>query len=160
MIDLYEPTDIDAAHAQWKANCGPCSLAAILKKDVNDVRQFLNGFDKRGYMNPTHMKEALHLAGQHFTIKKTIPTFGLAFIQFTGTWTKPGAPIAAAYRHTHWVGVAHPKPFWTFLYDVNIEGGQWVEKMWWEENVLPLIADAHKGADGKYFIRTAIEIIV
>ncbi len=37
---LY-PSDIEEAHELWGANCGPCSLAAVLDLSVSDVRGLL-----------------------------------------------------------------------------------------------------------------------
>ena len=152
---FYAPTDVDAAYDAWGANCGPCALAAILGREVEAVRPFLNGFDKRRYMNPTHMKQSLAAAGCHVTtIGMTTPTHGLAFIQWHGPWTEPGKPIAAAYRHTHWIACAEGQ-----IYDVNADA-LWVPALTWVKAMPVLIREEVKGASGEWYVRSGLEVQV
>jgi len=67
------PPDIQKAHELWGANCGQCSLAAVLDLSVNDVRELLDGFESRGYTNPTHLKAALDTAWPSFNGVGTRP---------------------------------------------------------------------------------------
>ncbi len=45
---LYHPPDVEAAHAVYGANCGPCALAAVLQRPVMAMRPLLDGFEQRG----------------------------------------------------------------------------------------------------------------
>lgn len=142
------PEDIETAADQWNANCGPCSVAAILDRPVSDTRQLLNGFDKRGYMNITHVQEALKAANIVFKGRlKTRPTYGLVFVQWGGHENKPAF---AQYRFTHWIAVAGD-----IIFEVNaphlVSWNEWVA-------VMPKIAQEEGLGDGTFFIRSAIEI--
>lgn len=37
-MTIVHPADIEEAHEQWKANCGPAALAAVLGRSVASVR--------------------------------------------------------------------------------------------------------------------------
>lgn len=103
MSDLYVPTDVDEAYDAWGANCGPCAIAAVLGRQVNDTRDLFEPWP--GYTNPTLIKRAIERADRRWIIsfENTVQN-GLGFVQFEGPWEKGGA--RAAYRHTHWVGLA------------------------------------------------------
>lgn len=142
------PPDVQAAYEAFGANCGPCSLAAILMQPVNAVRPLLDGFDQRKYVNPTHMQAALRKAGLRFqTIGRHLPQYGLVFIQWGGYANKS---IRVQYTHTHWIAVAGQAVF-----DVNMASlTTWKN---WQE-VLPRLMRQHGKGDGTFFVRSGIEI--
>lgn len=140
------PDDIEAA--EW-ANCGPASLAAILDRSLAETKPLLDGFETRGYMNITHVTNALKAAGVAFKSRlKTRPTYGLAFIQWGGHEKKPAF---AQYRFTHWIAVAGE-----MVFDINAP-----ELVSWEEwtSVISVISKDEKWGNGTFFIRSAIEIL-
>lgn len=158
--DLYHPTDAEAAHESWGANCGPVALAAILKRPVAHVRPLLDGFEQRLYMNPTHLRQALLRAGAHVNVRFPVEdiTYGLLFLQWTGPWCQPGVPITAAYRYTHTIGAAVVQKHGMLFYDVNAwydqeTRGAWVPKDCWEREIKPLITNSIHRADGGYYAR-------
>src|SRR5690349_11053969 len=113
----FTASDVDAAHATWRANCAPAALAAILDLTLDEVRP-LFGEHWPGYTTPTMMFEALRRSGkkwQHRAIRDVAtgnppwPRWGLCRVQWHGPWTMPGANQRWAYRHTHWIGVSQGK---------------------------------------------------
>jgi hypothetical protein len=157
--NLYIPPDVDEAYDTWSASCGQAALAAVLRCPAHGVRAYFPGHAERGYTTPTHMGKALDLAQQHWAQIRELSQlcYGLAFVQFTGKWTQPGVPVAAAYRHTHWIGCALMDDGFKIVYDVNWPQG-WVAQVWWEKHTLPLLTAEHKGADGGYYIRWACNV--
>lgn len=155
----YVPTDLDAAYEAWGCNCGPAALAALLGVECEAVRALFPGFEKRRYVNPTHMLQALlQLPGRaDGTINSRNPQrpeFGLLFVQWGGPWLKPGVPIGAAYRHTHWIAVDGEAVF-----DVNAD--TWVSRQDWEDpqsGVAAWIMSHVPRCDGTWSVRTAISV--
>jgi len=149
-MTLYAPSDVDAAYESWGANCGPCSLAAILGVPVADVRQYVNGFDKKRYMNLTDMMAALTAAGRQFDlVPRRFPVHGLAFIQWKGPWD---SHVLRAYQHTHWLGIDGE-----MVYDLNADAS-WVKRDLWKKAMPVLIRDEMKGATGDWYVRKGIEV--
>jgi hypothetical protein len=160
----YNPPDVDAAHAAWKANCGPCALAALLGRPVMAVRDLFPAYPRRPWCNPTQMKAALGAAGARWrltSLKFYWPVTGLAFVQFDGPWCSPEVPVAVAYRHTHWVAVRSrnaPGMGTTLppaVYDAN--AGAWLTRPEWEAEILPLLLAHVEGSTG-WWVRTGIEV--
>lgn len=149
ITDLYYPDDMESAYNEWGANCGPCSLAAVLGEPLSEVRGLFDKFDKLRYCNPTHMQDALaKTAAKYRTGLKVRPKRGLVFVQWGGFET---APIAVQYRHTHWIAVDG-----IVVFEVNAPHlVSWTN---WEEIMPPAMAEEYKRANGTYFIRTAIEV--
>lgn len=146
---MIYPPDIEVAADEWNANCGPCSLAAILNLTLTETRPLLNGFDKRGYMNITHVTDALKAASRSFRARlKTRPQYGLAFIQWGGHEKKPAF---VQYRFTHWIAFDGDTVF-----EVNapelVPWGLW-------QTVMPEIMREEGHGDGSFFIRSAIEVV-
>lgn len=146
-MSLYVPTDIREQHDAWGANCGPFAVAALLGRQVADVRKIFTGWP--GYTNPTTIRTAIMRA--HRTVSKTTLEHvrsGLGFVQFEGPWEKGGA--RAAYAHTHWVALARrtveiaPGEFGgdpvLFVYDTASGGdlGGWLPIEVYSEHVAPL----------------------
>lgn len=126
MTDLYHPPDVAEAHEVWGATCGPCSLAAALRRPVASVFEAVSdpptglpGIDAatfRGWMTIGHMKTAVVRAGAHLDREwspatpraledlLSTPAFAgtrmLACLQWGGPW-----PPRAAARFRHWVAL-------------------------------------------------------
>lgn len=142
----------EAAHQAFRFNCGPASLCAVLGMTPEEIRPHLLDFEQKGYMNPTLMADILHglaipfrrvYACMHKLDNKspTYPRFGLVRIQWGGPWTKPGVPIAARYRKTHWIAT-RPPPLeglhYPEVFDVNALGvGGWLNFHEWSEEMVP-----------------------
>ncbi len=153
-MSLFTPPDVKQCADLWQANCGPCALAAVLGLKVSAVREFFADFDKRQYVNPTHMKAALTAAKVQFSTVKQTPKRGLLFIQWGGF---EKAPIAAQYRQTHWIAVNAG-----LVYEVNAGDdfeGAWVLAREWELVMPKMMLDVlPKQYNGQYSIRTAIQV--
>lgn len=148
---MFTLSDAIAAAEQWGANCGPGALAGVLGLTLDAVRPHLIGFDGKRYTNPTMMRGALDSLGVRYQwtpLKgetKQLPIDGLARVQWAGPWTKAGVPMAARYRHTHWIGAlagygvtqfAAPYPWEVF--DINCMAvGGWVRFREWNDQVVP-----------------------
>lgn len=48
VLTLYAPRDTAKAHDLFGATCGPCSLAAALRREVCEVREAFPTFPARG----------------------------------------------------------------------------------------------------------------
>lgn len=159
MIDsLAEPTDVDEAYREWGAACGPSSLAAALGCDVADVRRLFPGH--RGWVNPTHMLQALSLTGLRHREPRpgeTHPCRGLLFIQFLGPWMAPGVPIAARYKRTHWIAVVRNREAERLVWDCNSTTG-WMLFEQWRSVLVPELIAHNRGSDG-WRVAKAIELI-
>lgn len=154
----YTPPDLEAAYRRWGCNCGPAALAACLQVPCATVRPWFAGFERRRYVNPTHMKEALGYARQvgyfrQYNMCRRLPHYGMAFLQIEGPWEDPGVPIRAAYRHTHWIATAYDQVVW--VYDVNANG--WLTQPGWEEQVMRRILAATPRATG-WRVRSAFDL--
>lgn len=166
---LYTPPDVEEAHEMFGANCGPAACAAVLRRPVMTILPFLGAFRTRQYMNPTHMREALTCAAARYAVVRDPtnapwPFYGLGFVQWTGPWCQPGVPVRAAYRQTHWIGVAQTEDCGMMLYDVNADApdgamGSWVAKRAWQLQILPTITATIPRAYGGWYIRWICQVI-
>ena len=162
------PDEVNAAHNGWGANCGPAAISAVLNLPLTDVRPHMGDFERMGYTNPTLMWAALQSLGADFRQRGRTadgivnwPEFGLARIQWEGPWTKPGVPIRARYRHTHWVGVNAAQQDKIGIFDVNAigNGTGWCSLADWAGTVVPFILDSSvPHADGNWHITHAVEV--
>jgi hypothetical protein len=146
---LYYPQDIDEAWEAYGASCGPCSLAAIASYRVMEVQPYLADYAARGYMNPTHMQDALSaLPGIHrWWNVKGLPAYGLAFIQWGGHEQRP---VKVQYRYTHWIA-CHGD----MIFEVNAPSlVTWTE---WQRIMPRLIQQEGKG-NGTFSIRRGFEV--
>jgi hypothetical protein len=179
--DMLKPRftidDAERAHDEWGANCGPGALAAILGLTLDEVRPHMGDFERKGYTNPTLMLAALDSAGAKWRKRQLgpnrvtggtvtflgFPLYGLARIQWEGPWTKPGVPMAARYRHTHWVGVAHGDSVRDVgIFDINCmnNGTGWVSLENWRDIVVPYILQEYvPRADGGWHLTHVVEIV-
>lgn len=160
--------DVCRANDEWGCNCGPAAVAAIMDMTLDDARPHMSDFEAKGYTNPTTMFAALKNIGRPWreigprdhTVGRPWPTYGLARIQWEGPWTKPGVPMRARYRSTHWVGSASREDGAIGVFDVNAigNGSGWVSLKDWARIVVPSILETFKRADGKWYITHAIEV--
>ena len=166
--------DAQRAHDEWGCNCGPAALAAMCDLTLDEVRRHMGDFEQKHYTNPTLMFRALDSLGARYTraylgekragASLTVrgwPSRGLARIQWEGPWTRPGVPMAARYRQTHWVGALTTPSGNVGVWDVNCmkNGSGWVSVEKWNEILVPwLLAECHPKADGKWHITHAIEL--
>lgn len=161
--------DAERAHEVWGCNCGPGALAAIMGLTLDQVRPHMGDFERKRYTNPTLMFESLDRAGAKWKCRAlgrgidqlSFPTFGLARIQWEGPWTKPGVPIRARYRHTHWVASQRGTDGSLGIFDINCvaNGSGWTPSEAWRDVLVPwLLEECVPRADGKWHITHAVEI--
>lgn len=166
---LRHPTlgDVDRAHNLWGANCGPTAIAAVLNLPLDAVRPHMGDFERKGYTNPTLMWAALKSLDVRFSYRggglgrRNWPNYGLARIQWEGPWTRPGVPMRARYRHTHWIGVNARDRNRIGVFDVNAMGNGtgWCALADWESTLVPIIlAECVPRASGGWHITHAVEI--
>ncbi len=159
----YLPASVTLEDAQraadaWGANCGPGALAAVLGKTLDDVRPHLVGFDLKGYTNPTMMFVALHELGVKWKDVPGWPTNGLVRVQWGGPWMRPGVPIRARYRHTHWIATRLVGDD-LFAFDINGACVGWMPFEEWSGQLAPwLIREAVKRGDGTWTVTHRMEI--
>lgn len=164
---LFSADDARRAFDTWGANCGPGAIAAMCHRTLDELRPLMGDFESRGYTNPSLMFEVLDRIDARYTVRRRggdlivgFPLYGLSRIQWEGPWTRPGVPIAARYRHTHWVGAATIGDR-IGIFDINCleNGSGWVSLPDWEAEVVPyLLAACEPKADGRWHITHTIEI--
>lgn len=150
-----------ARHARgvWGANCGPGAIAAVLALTLEELRPHLLDFERKGYTNPSLMYAVLRGLGVAYTVRMggrdTWPSYGLARVQWEGPWMTAGVPVAARYRHTHWIACAGEQVF-----DINCIGvGGWVPVAEWRDHVVPwLLKQVEPKANGRWHVTHSIEI--
>ena len=157
--------DQERAYDEWGCNCGPAALAAIMGLSLDQVRPHMGDFETKRYTNPTLMFAALDSVGarwRNLGRRCDWPVYGLCRIQWEGPWTKPGVPIRARYRHTHWIAVQHPLHSPTVgIFDVNAlaNGSGWTDEKSWRDNLVPwLLNECVPRANGKWHVTHSIEI--
>lgn len=161
----FNAQDAEAAFDAWGCNCGPGAIAGVLGLTLDAVRPHLPGFDAKRYTNPTMMWAALRGLGARFTVtgsdtaRDTWPRYGLARVQWEGPWTKPGVPIAARYRHTHWVG-SFVADGVEAVFDINaMSAGGWITRACWTDYLVPwLLKEVAPRANGAWHITHSVEI--
>lgn len=157
--------DCRQAYDEWRCNCGPAALAAILGKTLDEVRPACEqvGFASKRYMSPTMMQDAIPLAGGRIAERLRLPLdkriacdtdylpkHGLARIQWGGPWTAKGANPRWAYGATHWIAA-----FDGVVFDVN---GGFMPFEYWEQTIVPAIVASIKRADGEWWITHSWEV--
>lgn len=58
-IARFTVVDADQAYATWGCNCGPGAVAGVLGLMLDEVRQHMGDFERKGYTNPTLMFKTL-----------------------------------------------------------------------------------------------------
>lgn len=166
----FTADDAQRAHDTWGANCGPGALAAILGLTLDEVRPHMGDFERKGYTNPTLMFSALRSIGARWGSKAPTqatgiscwPTWGLCRVQWEGPWTKPGVPIAARYRHTHWIGASQRHGSANVgIFDINCigNGTGWASLDDWNRVVVPwVLRECVPRADGRWHLTHVIEV--
>jgi hypothetical protein len=160
----FSQDDLLRANADWGCNCGPAALAFAVERSLDDVRTAVMdaGFAEKRRTTPTLMQRSLeHLRVRTFAIKPPVrtneggldvetlfnPVVAIVRVQWTGAWTKRGAPVRVLYQHTHWIATWSERGV-PLVFDVN--GG--VQSMHeWESQTVPAILEQHKGSDGGWF---------
>lgn len=161
--------EAQTASEEWGFNCGPGALCAVLGMTPDEIRTHLLDFESKGYTNPTLMLDVLN--GLSVTWKLTYrgddprrmvvwPDFGLVRIQWGGPWTKPGVPMRARYRHTHWVAHDNSRGEHGEVFDINaICCGGWLPFNEWANELTPwLIRQCEPKADGMWWTTHVIEV--
>ncbi|HPA20941.1 MAG TPA: hypothetical protein PLU30_24545 [Verrucomicrobiae bacterium] len=161
-------TEADAIRAAdaWRFNCGPGALCAVLDLTPDEIRPKLAGFERKGYTNPTLMAEILTGCGARFhrVFRSDAPgepfpalRLGLIRIQWGGPWTRPGVPMMARYRKTHWIAARRASQQ---IFDINCMGvGGWIDRHCWTDNWAPWIAGSCvEDSDGTWWPTHAIEV--
>jgi hypothetical protein len=156
--------DVERANDEWGVNCGPAAIAAMNGLTLQELRPHLGDFEQKGYTNPTLMWSVLKSIGARWRLRRDgqqWPRYGLVRVQWEGPWTAPGVPIAARYRHTHWVGAMlaagsdeHS------IFDINcISVGGWVPLAEWSSYVVPwLLKQVEPKASGVWHPTHVVEI--
>ena len=140
-------------------NCGPAALCAVADLLPDEAVSHLRGFDRKGYTNPSMMQQALGELGIKFervyeclglgvARSPIYPSFGLVRVQWAGPWTKPGVPVVARYRHTHWIAASDDMRF-----DINAMCvGGWLPRAEWETQLVPwLLKECEPKATGEWW---------
>lgn len=152
VFGLHEAT---VAAEAWGFNCGPGALCAVLDLTPDELRPKMGDFEAKGYTNPTLMADVLRAHGVRYrqAYRSDAPgrcalAFGLMRVQWAGPWTRPGVPMAARYRQTHWVAMADDEVF-----DINaICVGGWISRHEWETKLAPwLIREACPKGSGEWW---------
>lgn len=162
--------DAERAGDEWGFNCGPGALCALLGLTPDQVRPHIPDFESKRYTNPTMMFRALRSLGVRYETVGPFngegrspewPRFGLARIQWAGPWTKPGVPLRARYRHTHWVASwSHPRltKLPIAVFDVN-DCRHWTTFESWRDVIVPwLIKEVEPKANGEWWITHSLEV--
>lgn len=152
-VRYYVPQDLSIAEVVFGANCGPASLAACLSQEVSDIMRYLPHFEdeNRRYTNLTAMKAALKAAAVKFEVTKcTLPSKGLALIQWTGPWTEKQFFSRWSLLYTHWIAVDGQ-----MFYDLHSKC--WLHHEEWTAKVVPFyLADLPQAAG--WAIKYGIEV--
>lgn len=160
----FTEADVNAANSAWGFNCGPAAICAAL--GLTPAELFARGvedFIAKGYTNPTLMISILQRLGVR-VVRKAWPARsvgvmpllanGLVRIQWSGPWTNPGVPAAAAYRQTHWVAVRD-----TQVFDINAmsEGGWLIVDVWRDQLAPWIVKHCVPRGDGRWWAATVLE---
>lgn len=158
----FNEDDARAANEEWGCNCGPAALAFALQVKLDAVRDKLVGFESRGYVNPSMMREALIGFGKK-TVDIRAPKYeganamfrgpmSLVRIQWTGPWTADGKTAKWAATYTHWICCWRDQDSITLglskVFDIN--GGVMFFSRWVDE-IVPAIVATIKRADGGWY---------
>jgi hypothetical protein len=149
----FTEADMDKAFRDFGANCGPAALAFALQVHIDKVRDAIPGFRERGYTSPSMMQAALANLRKPYTVvpcstgmvlsQMFAEQVALVRVQFTGPWTEPWANRRWAYQYTHWISAWQADL--PMVFDCN--GGIRPFPSW-ESDILPLLAQQYKRADG------------
>lgn len=156
------PDDSQRAWEAWGFNCGPGALCAALSLTPEEIRPHLLDFEEKGYTNPSLMKGILEELSVPFTqtyrsdqpAGMPIVHYGLMRVQWGGPWCKPGVPMRARYRQSHWVAV---KDNSALVFDVNAD--TWLKEAIWAIQLIPwLIKQCCPKGDGTWWPTHVLEL--
>ncbi len=163
--------EAQSACDEWGFNCGPGALCAVLHMTPAELRPHLRDFERKRYTNPTLMLDILRdLKIPHRLVYRSdeprggleYPEFGLIRIQWGGTWTKPGVPMKARYRYTHWVACrwGDCAEHTCEMFDVNaVCAGGWLKWDEWAGSLIPwLIRECVPRCDGTWWPTHMIQV--
>lgn len=149
---LYSPADVNEAAAQYSANCGPASFAAITRRPVSEVMEFFEQFPEKPWTSRSQMRNALTSANLDWhECGAELPNIGLALVQLIGPWSKPGIHPGASLSRTHWIAVVHGA-----FYDINWEG--WLPQDVWERLIFVALRNQYSGCSG-WDVRVGFEVV-
>ena len=142
--------DTNRAGIEWRFNCGPGALCAVLDMTPDELRPKLHDFERKGYTNPTLMKVALCNCDAEWSLwyradnpgNSLLPNLDSALVrvQWSGPWTRPGVPMRVRYRQTHWIGVRANS---SEIFDINaMSVGGWITRDSWENDLVPWLIGA------------------
>jgi hypothetical protein len=160
MIPPLRFTEADAndANDAWRFSCGPAAICALLGMTPDEVRPHLGNF--RGWMNPTQMGAALNRIGKPVKLWRDgdgdgFPPDADAIwrLQFEGPWMAPNVPVAARYKHTHYVAFNAES---LRVFDVN--WCFWHLRSVWVPMLRDLIQDETPKAFGTWHVTHAWEV--
>lgn len=164
----FDVHETNACADRWSFNCGPAALCAVTGKTPEQIRPHLGDFERKGYTNPTLMIGALKSIGiKHRDLMKLYPrgvqrwpAFGLVRVQWGGPWMRDGVPMAARYRHTHWVAAAGDVIEPERVFDVNAMCvGGWLPFAEWRDQLVPwLIKECEPKSDGTWSVTHSLEV--
>lgn len=171
-LNARRPLDVDEAADAWGVNCGPSAVAAILGKNLADVRHAFPWFPTRPWCSPTQLGQALATLGveSHWTTlgmnrgpideqRARFPAQGLVVIQIDGPWCDL-ANKAAAYRYTHTVSSQRVGDV-VMVYDINdapdSRSGGWLPFSMWDQRVMRELVKYQRRATG-WFVRSVFEL--
>jgi hypothetical protein len=161
--------DAQRAGNEWRFNCGPGALCALLGTTPDEIRPRLLDFERKGYTNPTLMKSILGGLGVRFNwvvVPETYPPQNLWLdnslirVQWAGPWTEPTAHFAERYRHTHWIACRHNGTAMADVFDINAMCvGGWMPVSEWENKLVPwLLKECEPKADGRWWQTHRVQI--
>ena len=141
-LPKFTEAEASAAWDEFRFNCGPSAVAVMTGLSIPELMPHLFDFPEKGYTNPTLMWWILDsIKGRaKWSQRKDRqwPDYGLARIQWHGPWMQAGVPVAARYRHTHWVGAMQCLNLGAVnlgVFDINAmsNGTGWVSYQdWWK----------------------------
>ncbi len=140
VLSLYAPRDISEAHQLFGATCGPCSLAAAVRRDVCDLRDAFPTFPEKQFTNLPMMVQAIRSLGLEGRRTMAWPKHGLALVS---------GPVR--YHSRHWLAVHQ-----NFVYEVSLE--TWLPRLVWERDFLPELAIAHDSRPDEWRLEAGIEL--
>lgn len=159
--------DARRAGDQWRFNCGPASLCAVLGMTPEEIRPHMLDFEMKGYTNPTLVFDVLNkLRVKHCQVYRSDNplgvvnlNYGLMRVQWGGPWTGPNVPMRARYWHTHWVGVRRSADK-REVFDVNAMCvGGWLPWQEWSLQLVPwLLKQVCPKGDGRWWPTHGIEV--
>lgn len=164
----FSPEGAQLANEKWGFNCGPSAVAAMCGLYLDELRPHLGDFELKRYTNPKLMWEILRNLNVRYQMSTGTPggvqwpNYGLARVQWEGPWTADGVPMAARYRHTHWVGCNGANRQDIGIWDINClsidNRTGWVSLEDWTSMMVPFITSNIKRANGKWHLTHSVEI--